>query len=176
LVPDYRRVRIPGGTYFFTVNLLERRKTLLTDHFQLFRQSFVWTKRRWPFRIEALVVLPDHFHAVLTLPEGDSDYALRLRHIKARFSRGLAGNEWRNTVRKRRGERGIWQRRYWEHCIRDDRDLAAHIRYCYYNPVKHGHATSAKDWRFSTYHRDVRCGRFAADWSIAPTDVDGGEP
>ncbi len=168
-MPDYRRIFIPGGTYFFTVNLLERRSTLPTENIASLRHAIFWTKRRTPFRIEALVVLPDHLHAIFTLPEGDSNFPQRWRHIKSRFSRSLAKSEWRSTVREKRGERAIWQRRYWEHYIRDKRDLRAHIAYCYYNPVKHSFATRVSDWPHSTYHRDIRSGRFEPDF--APEDV-----
>ena len=168
-MPNYRRVRIAGGTYFFTVNLLERRQRLLTKHIADLRRAIAWTKRRWPFRIEALVVLPDHFHAVIALPEGDANYAQRLRHIKGRFSRSLEKSEWLSSVREERGERGIWQRRFWEHYIRDDADFRNHIDYCYYNPVKHGLVENIADWPHSTYHRDVRCGRYRQE--ITPEQI-----
>ena len=168
-MPDYRRVFIPGGTYFFTVNLLERKGRLLTENIGSLRHAFFWTKRRWPFRIEALAVLPDHLHFVMTLPEVDTNFPLRLRHIKGQFSRRLAKSEWRSDVRERRGERGIWQRRFWEHSIRDEIDFNHHINYCYFNPVKHGLVSNIGDWPHSTYHRDVRCGRYAAD--ITSDDV-----
>lgn len=160
---DYRRLFFPGGTNFFTVNLLERQRTLLVDHARELRHAFFWTKRRLPFRIDALVVLPDHLHAVLTLPENDSNFPQRWRHIKGRFSKSLEQQEWLSEVRERRRERGIWQRRYWEHNIRSERDLRNHIAYCYHNPVKHGLAKSPAEWPYSTYHRDVRCGRFETD-------------
>ena len=118
-MPNYRRVFIPGGTWFFTVNLLERRQRLLTENVTTLRHAIFWTKRCLPFRIDALVILPDHLHAVLTLPPGDANYPQRLRHIKSRFSKSLPKSEWLSGVRKKRGERGIWQRRYWEHYIRD---------------------------------------------------------
>ena len=166
LMPNYRRVFIPGGTCFFTVNLLERRQKLLTENVTVLKHALFWTKRRLPFRIEALVILPDHLHAVLTLPPDDANYPQRLRHIKSRFSKSLPKAEWLSGVRKKRGERGIWQRRYWEHYIRDERDFRNHVAYCYYNPVKHGHVTRIKDWPHSTYHRDVRVGRFESDFMI----------
>ena len=166
-MPNYRRVFIPGGTSFFTVNLLERRTKVLTEHVAHLRHAIFWTKRRLPFRIDALVILPDHFHAIITLPPDDINYPSRLRHIKKRFSRGLAKTEWLSPVRQKRGERGIWQRRYWEHHIRDERDFNNHVAYCYYNPVKHGLVQNARDWPHSTYHRDVRVGRFEEDFQVA---------
>ncbi len=166
-MPNYRRVFIPGGSYFFTVNLLERRTKLLTENIARLRHAIFWTKRHLPFRIDALVILPDHLHAVITLPPDDRNYPSRLRHIKKRFSRSLAKTEWLSSTRQKRGERGIWQRRYWEHYIRDDDDFRNHIDYCYYNPVKHGLVQSIRDWPHSTYHRDVRCGRFEEDFRIS---------
>ena len=113
-MPNYRRVFIPGGTWFFTVNLLERRSKLLTENATSLRHAIFCTKRRLPFRIDALVILPDHLHAVVTLPPDDSNFPQRLRHIKSRFSKSLPKTEWLSGVRTKRGERGIWQRRYWE--------------------------------------------------------------
>ncbi|MEQ1651965.1 MAG: transposase [Hyphomicrobium sp.] len=165
-MPNYRRVFIPGGTWFFTVNLLERRKSLLTENVTHLRHAIFWTKRRLPFRIDALVILPDHLHAVITLPPGNADYSTRIRLIKSRFSKALPKTERLSAVRQKKGERGIWQRRFWEHYIRDERDRRNHIAYCYYNPVKHKLVTSPRDWPHSTYHRDVRSGRFDADWTF----------
>ena len=125
-MPNYRRVFVPGGTWFFTVNLLERRTKLLTENIAQLRHAIFWTKRHLPFRIDALVVLTDHLHAVVTLPPDDTNYPSRLRHIKKRFSRSLPKTEWLSSVRQKRGERGIWQRRYWEHYIRDEQDFRNH--------------------------------------------------
>ena len=166
-MPNYRRVFNPGGTWFFTVNLLERRTKLLTENVTELRHAIYWTKRRLPFRIDALVILPDHLHAVITLPPDDTDYPLRMRHIKSRFSRSLPKTEWLSDVREKRGERGIWQRRFWEHYIRDERDFRNHVAYCYYNPVKHKLVENIRDWRHSTFHRDVRAGRFEADYQFS---------
>lgn len=127
-MPDYRRVRIPGGTYFFTVNLLERYPNdLLVRHIDVLRDAVRRTRRRRPFHIDAWVVLPDHLHTIWTLPEGDLDYENRWRTIKQHFSRALDATERRSAVRLRRGERGIWQRRFWEHTIRDERGFALHV-------------------------------------------------
>ena len=165
-MPNYRRVFIPGGTWFFTVNLLERHTALLTKNITQLRHAIFWTKRRMPFCIEAMVILPDHLHAVITLPPGDTNFPLRLRHIKSRFSKSLPKTEWLSGVRKKRGERGIWQRRFWEHHIRDERDFRNHVAYCYYNPVKHGLVQNIRDWPHSTIHRDVRAGRFEQDFEF----------
>jgi len=164
-MPDYRRYRIAGGCYFFTVNLLERSPNdLLVRHIDLLRQAVRRAKQARPFRIDAFVVLPDHLHCVWTLPPGDDDFITRLRLIKIFFSRGILPAERRGTVRQRRGARGIWQRRYWEHAIRDDRDFAAHVDYIHYNPVKHGYVTRVADWPYSTFRRCVARGIYPADW------------
>lgn len=125
---NYRRNLVPGGRFFFTVNLAERRRRLLTDHVNFLRKAFRHVRKCHPFTIQAAVVLPDHLHMIWMLPENDSDYALRWRLIKAAFSRGLAGGERVSMSRIGKGERGIWQRRYWEHTLRDDADVERHLR------------------------------------------------
>jgi putative transposase len=165
-MPHYRRVYIPGGTYFFTVSLLERRTKLLTANIKLLNHAIARTKRGYPFRIEALVILPDHLHAVFTLPPDETDFSTRMRLIKYRFAKALPKTEWLSAVREDKGERGIWQRRFWEHSIRDHADFRNHIDYCYNNPVKHGLVQDVGDWPHSTYHRDVRCGRFERDFNV----------
>ncbi|MEJ7746511.1 MAG: transposase [Luteimonas sp.] len=163
-MPNYRRVWVPGGTYFFTVNLLERNRRLLVDHVDQLRAAFHVARTARPFEVMAAVVLPDHLHCVWWLPAGDADNATRWRHIKATFSRSLPATERRSPRRLVKAERGIWQRRYWEHLIRDERDLAAHIDYIHFNPVKHGHVARVVDWPYSTFHREVRYGVLPADW------------
>jgi putative transposase len=108
--------------------------------------------------------LPDHLHAVWTLPPGDIDFSTRWRLIKNRFARALPKQERLGAVRKARSERGIWQRRFWEHTIRDDADYARHVEYCHINPLKHGLVSRVRDWPYSSFHRDVRAGLFPADW------------
>jgi putative transposase len=153
---NYRRAWVPGGTYFFTVNLLERNRWLLVEHVDRLRVAFAQTRATRPFEVVAAVVLPDHLHCVWRLPDGDADNATRWSAIKAAFSRSLPADERRSPRRLVKGERGIWQRRYWEHLIRDDNDLAAHVAYIHFNPVKHGHVAHAQDWPYSTIHRFVR--------------------
>ena len=153
-MPNYRRAFVQGGRYFFTVNLLDRKSRLLVEHIDILRTAVRETRTAFPFVIDAMVVLPDHIHAVWTLPEGDADFSVRWRWIKIRFSRSVPTTEPRSKVREARSERGIWQRRYWEHVIRDDRDLKNHIHYCWFNPVKHGHVGNVEDWPYSTFHRD----------------------
>lgn len=126
------------------------------------------------FRIEAAVILPDHLHAIWTLPDGDRDFSTRWMLIKAGFSRQLESGERRSKSRFVKGERGIWQRRYWEHFIRDEEDLARHADYIHYNPVKHGHVRQIKDWPHSTFHRHVNRGMYPIDWGgSANADGDG---
>jgi len=162
---NYRRVRVPGGTYFFTVNLLERRRRLLVDRIGDLRASFRATHAVRPCEILAIVVLPDHLHCLWRLPPGDADNANRWAQIKAGFSRRLAVEERRSARRVARRERGIWQRRYWEHLIRDDDDLRRHVEYIHYNPVKHGHAAHPGDWPHSSFRRWVALGDYPVDWA-----------
>jgi putative transposase len=160
----YRRSRIAGATYFFTVNLADRRLSLLTARIDLLRSAFRYTRDRHPFTIDAVVVLPDHLHAMWTLPEGDGDFATRWRLIKSMFSRGLPPAEPVSASRSGKKERGIWQRRYWEHTIRDDDDFARHIDYIHFNPVKHGHVEHVADWPHSSFHRMLRLGFYPPSW------------
>src|SRR5436309_2300847 len=164
-MPNYRRAFVPAGCWFFTVNLLDRRSTLLTDQIEDLREATRRTRERYPFRINAFVVLPDHVHAIWTLPEGDSDFAMRWRLIKIQFSKSIPSIEPLSKVRRARGERGVWQRRFWEHLIRDDEDYRRHVEYCYINPVKHGLVRRVRDWPHSSFHRDVRAGLFPLDWA-----------
>ena len=161
---NYRRYAPAGGTWFFTVVIAERNRPLLTMHVDALRDSWTWVRQRHPFTTIAVVVLPDHMHAVWTLPEGDSDFATRWKLIKEGFSRRLPSGEPRNGSRRRSGERGIWQRRYWEHAIRDPDDLAQHVDYVHFNPVKHGHVQRASQWPHSSLHRYVREGLLPAEW------------
>ena len=160
----YRRAWVPGGTYFFTVNLLERDRRLLVDHFDALRAAFAAARAARPFDVLAMVVLPDHLHCIWMLPVGDADNAVRWAHIKTAFSRAVPSLERVSAARAKRGERGVWQRRYWEHLIRDGRDLAAHVDYVHFNPVKHGHATRVGDWPYSTFHRFVAHGMLSPEW------------
>lgn len=160
----YRRAYLPGGTYFFTVNLLERNKSLLTDNIELLKQSMRQVKRTHPFRIDALVVLPDHLHTLWTLPAGDADFSMRWRLIKSAFSRGLPQTETIGPSRYTKAERGIWQRRFWEHLIRDDSDLAHHMAYIHFNPVKHAYVDRPIAWPYSSIHKFIRDGIMDADW------------
>jgi len=169
-MPNYRRAWSPGGTYFFTVVTHQRRPIFAEANArQLLRRAFLHAKQKaGPFHVEALCLLPDHLHCIWTLPENDCDYPTRWKNIKAYFSHtyrkqgGISGVLSGSKIEK--GEVGIWQRRYWEHLIRDRDDLNRHIDYIHYNPVKHGLAKSAGAWPWSTFHRYVRDGYYAPDW------------
>jgi REP-associated tyrosine transposase len=164
-MPNYRRALVPGGCWFFTANLLDRRNGLLTAEIEALREATRRARERYPFRIDAFVVLPDHIHTIWTLPSGDADFSTRWRLIKITFSKAIPKTERLSKVRYERGERGIWQRRFWEHLIRDDEDYRRHVEYCHINPVKHGLVSRVRDWPFSSFHRDVTAGLFPEDWA-----------
>lgn len=162
---NYRRDFTCGGTYFFTVVLENRESGLLIKHIDDFRAAFAETLQFCPFETNAICILPDHFHLMMTLPENDDDYSRRLKSIKYNFSKRLAEKYKNpNSSKQAKRESGIWQRRFWEHLIRDDDDYAKHMDYIYYNPVKHGYVLSVKDWVFSSFHRDVEKGIYPIDW------------
>jgi putative transposase len=145
-MPNYQRLWVPGGTSFFTVNLLERRENdLLVREIDLLRDCFARERARRPFAVLAWVVLPEHMHWIWRLPEGDPDFATRWRRIKTDFSLGISKTERRCAIRRMRGERGVWQRRYWEHAIRDEIDLQRHVDDIHFNPVKHGLVGDPRD-------------------------------
>ena len=165
-MPNYRRAWHPGGTYFFTVNLLERKgNDLLVCHIETLREIVRSVQQRHPFKIHAWVVLPEHMHCVIELPVGDVDFPVRWRLIKMEFSKSLPRGERLSAARERRGERGIWQRRYWEHLIKNEADFQAHMDYVHVNPVKHGLVSRVSDWPFSTFHKLVERGVYPADWA-----------
>ena len=153
-----------GRNVFFTVNLQDRKESLLVEHIDLLRGTVRWVKMHKPFYIDAWVVLPDHIHAVLTLPKGDSDYSGRWREIKKRFSKGLPKNEHLSLARVNKNERGIWQRRFWEHTIVDERDYWHHVNYVHFNPLKHGLVERVVDWPYSSFHKAVASGMYSRNW------------
>jgi putative transposase len=169
----YRRADVPGASYFFTVNLADRANTLLVDQVTVLREAVRVVKQQHPFHIDAFVVLPEHLHALWTLPENDADFAMRWMLIKAGFSRHIPRGEYRNPSRAGKGERGIWQRRYWEHLIRDEDDYRRHVDYIHYNPVKHGYVKRAADWAHSSIHRYIKEGTMGRDWG-GDIDSEGG--
>ena len=168
-MPNYRRLWVPGGTFFFTVNLLERRhKRLLVEHIDGLRASFRDARRAKSFDVIAIAVMPEHLHCLWRLPEGDADNASRWARIKSGFSRRLPLGERRSDVRIGKRERGIWQRRFWEHMIVDEEDCQSHIDYIHINPVKHGYVRRAVDWPYSSLHRYVAAGQLPVDWACDP--------
>jgi putative transposase len=171
---EYRRPHVNGACVFFTVALAQRGAWLLVDEVARLRAAVRVTMAERPFGIAAFVVLPDHLHAVWQMPEGDADFATRWGAIKARFSMGLPEGRVRASHIARR-EKAIWQRRYWEHHIRDEADYQAHVRYCWGNPVKHGFVERAVDWPYSSIHRDIRLGRVEAEWSGVVMEGEFGE-
>ena len=180
-MPNYRCNRVEGGSYFFTVNLQDRRSDLLVAEIATLRGAVRAAKARHPFHTDAWVVLPDHMHCVWTVPKGDHDFPVRWQMIKALFSRAIPrsvpqpDDRPRSQVRKR--EAGIWQRRYWEHTIRDDQDYAAHMDYVHFNPVRHGLAPRPADWTFSSFAKCVALGMYPIDWGTDGADLaDTGEP
>jgi len=162
---NYRRNRVPGGTYFFTVNLLERSNDLLVSHVEVLRDCVRKVRAARPFHIDAWVVLPDHMHAIWTLPPEDTDYSARWKAIKIAFAKALPKTEYLSPARSVKGERGIWQRRFWEHTIRNEHDYAAHVDYVHINPMKHGLVARVADWPYSSFHRWVQQGCYPQDWA-----------
>ena len=164
----YRRDWTPGGTYFFTV-VTHRRQPILTREpaISALRRTVAKTRRTYPFTIDAFVVLPDHLYAIWTLPDADPDYALRWRRIKAEVSRHLRP-ETEPAIpasRRRKRERAVWQRRFWEHRVRDETDFVRLFDYVHFNPVKHGYVRHVRDWPYSTFHANVRHGWYPLDWA-----------
>jgi putative transposase len=167
---QYRRQYTPGGSFFFTLTLRNRRLSLLTDHRDLLRAAFREVRAARPFRIDAIVILPEHLHAVWTLPAQDADFSNRWRLIKGGFTRRLKARGI-NLMPDARGEHGLWARRFWEHSLRDERDLRQHVDYIHFNPVKHGHVSRPVDWPHSSLHRYIRQGVLPADWGAAGVDL-----
>jgi putative transposase len=172
----YRRNFVCGGTFFFTVTLTDRRSSALIDHIASLRLAFRMTRSERPFAIDAIVVLPDHLHTIMTLPSHDADFSGRWRRIKSLFARQVARGS--PIKRNERGEYALWQRRFWEHTIRDEADFARHIDYIHYNPVKHGLTPRVVDWPHSSFHRYVRLGTLPKDWAgdAGATGTSFGEP
>ena len=166
----YIRSTTPGATFFFTVVLEDRGARYLVDHVTDLRASFAEVKEARPFRTDAVVVLPEHIHAIWTLPEGDADFGHRWMLIQKAFTQRLGARDAlpskASNLRGTKGERTVWQRRFWEHRIRDEEDFARHVDYIHFNPVKHGWVLRARDWPYSSLHRYVRMGALPTDWGI----------
>jgi putative transposase len=155
----YRRHYLPGGCYFFTVVTYERRPLFKDEErVTLLRSAMRDVMSRRPFEIQAMVVLPDHLHTVWRLPDGDDDYSRRWRDIKHHVSRQI------DTPLTPRREKSVWQRRFWEHAIRNEDDWKRHLDYVHFNPVKHGLVSRARDWPYSSFRRAVEKGWYAPDW------------
>lgn len=156
-MPNYRCAYVEGGSYFFTVVTYDRDKIFsIEKNRKNLEVSVNEVRREYPFAIDAWVLLPDHIHCIWTLPQGDNNFSKRWQLIKRGFT--IRYNKTKNEAwaigesRKKRGEHAVWQRRFWEHLIRDDKDFERHCDYIHYNPVKHGYVMSPKDWQFSTFH------------------------
>jgi putative transposase len=160
----YRRNLVAGGTFFLTATLMDRTSSTLTNYIALLRSAFRFTRREHPFTVDAVVVLPDHLHIIMTLPSRDADLPIRLSLIKRRFTVAVARSGVK-VARHPNGELALWQRRYWEHTIRDDADFERHVDYVHFNPVKHGHVTRVLDWPYSSFHRFVWRGILPEDWA-----------
>ena len=166
---QWRRAVCPGGTFFFTLVTEARQPILTTEQGRsILRTQLHACRRRWPFEILAMVLLPDHLHTLWRLPDSDSDYSRRWGWIKKEFTKAWLADggceRLRSASRCRNRRRGVWQRRFWEHAIRDQEELNRHLDYIHYNPVKHGHAVCARDWPWSSFSRHVRAGFYSADW------------
>ena len=161
---QYKRYYQQGASYFFTINLADRSSNLLIEKIEILRYAFKIVKQKHPFHIDAIVILPDHLHILCTMPNNDADFSKRIKLIKYYLSYNIAKTEVILNSRLRKSERGIWQRRFWEHCIRDETDYHAHINYIHMNPVKHEYVKQVKDWRYSSFHRFVADGLLHIDW------------
>ena len=165
-MPNYRRTRVAGGTYFFTLVAHDRRPVLTSENLRAaLRAAIQMVRGEHPFHVEAWVMLPDHLHCIWRLPDDDADYSMRWAKIKllTRHHLGLSAGE------------KLWQPRYWEHCIRDEDDFARHVDYIHWNPVKHGLVRCAADWPHSTFRRFVAAGVYAEDWGIADDSLSDGK-
>jgi putative transposase len=172
-MPEYRRIRIKGGCYFFTVTLADRNSDLLIREVGRLRESYRTASQRLPFETIAICILPNHLHAIWQLPERDVEYSKRWNSIKTGFSRGLPADHRRSASKIAKREKGLWQRRFWEHAIRDEQDLARHIDYIHFNPVKHGLVPRVCDWPHSSFHRYVADGTLPNDWGGDIRTIDG---
>jgi putative transposase len=160
----YRRALVEGGVFFFTVTLTDRSSNLLVREVDRLRFAYTAVKNKYPFETVAICVLPEHLHAMWRLPAGDADFSLRWNLIKRNFSLGLPADTRRTSSKVAHREKGIWQRRFWEHAIRNDADFEKHVDYIHFNPVKHGHVARARDWPYSSFGRYVAKGLLPADW------------
>jgi putative transposase len=183
-MPEYHRSIVPGGVFFFTVVTFQRARILtLTESREFLHAAWKKVKERYPFQTDAVCLLPDHIHCIWSLPEGDANYSLRWSEIKKSFSKAYLKQfgtiESKNVSQQKRGEAAVWQRRFWEHTIRDLDDFNRHINYIHFNPVKHGLVNNPEDWQWSSYHRFLRQGYYEDGWGaideLFNSDADFGE-
>jgi putative transposase len=160
----YRRNFLPGGTYFFTATLADRTSSALVDNLAVFRLAFRLARQERPFTIDAIVILPDHLHTIWTLPPGDTDFPGRWKRIKSNFTHRLVASGV-PVKRRRNGEYALWQRRFWEHTIRNEVDFERHVDYVHFNPVKHKLVSRVCEWPHSSFHAYVRRGQLPDDWA-----------
>lgn len=162
----YRRSKTPGASYFFTLVTYDRLPIFSSpESFDLLHEALRYTIDSRPFLLDAFVVMPDHIHYVWTLPDNDADYPTRIGMVKSYFSKRYRGLEGSGTLsRTAKGEKSIWQRRYWEHQIFDEIDFTKHVEYIHYNPVKHGRVKAPKDWQWSSFHEYVGKGIYDKHW------------
>jgi len=180
---NYRRANLSGGTYFFTV-VTYRRQPIFHNNMarQLLREAILKTRKNYPFTIDAFVLLPNHLHCLWTLPENDHDFSTRWNLIKSTFSKSAKpyyhNTHWINPSKQKHRETTIWQRRFWEHLIRDDYDFEKHVDYIHWNPVKHGYVHRTCDWPYSTFHRYAKMGIYPLNWGGIPNleEIHFGEP
>jgi len=169
----YRRALVKGGVFFFIVTIADRSSDLLVRHIDRLRDVYSRVQGWYPFETIAICILPDHLHALWSLPDNDADFPLRWSLIKSGFSRHLPTDARRSSSKIAKRDKGIWQRRYWEHAVRDEADLERHIDYIHYNPVKHGYVPRVRGWPHSSFHRYVARGLLPADWGGDVRDVPG---
>lgn len=175
-VMRYRRLHQPGGSYFFTLVTHQRQPLFsISENIERLRTAFKKEKQKHPFIIDAIVILPDHLHTLWSLPEDDDDYSTRWSRIKRYFSTGCVGSQaMQSASRQKKREKPVWQRRFWEHAIRDKNDWQRHMDYIHYNPVKHGHARIAGEWPYSSFKRCVQKGWYPSDWGTTePENIKG---
>jgi putative transposase len=172
-MPQYLRAKVKDGAFFFTLALVDRSSDLLLRHINRLRQTYRLVRASRPFETIAICVLPDHVHAIWSLPDDDDDFSMRWNLIKGGFSRAIPSAASRSASKVAKREKGLWQRRYWEHAIRDETDLARHIDYIHFNPVKHGLVSRVRDWPHSSFHQYVKRGQLPPDWGGDMRDIVG---
>jgi putative transposase len=180
---NYRRIYTGGNIYFFTLVMYRRQAILCHDDIRTaLRSGIMETRKTHPFKVDAWVLMPDHLHCIWTLPENDINFSTRWAMIKRYVTKQCCAekyqrDEWLNKSRVKRKESTLWQRRFWEHQIRDDQNFQRHFDYLHFNPVKHGYVNSVKEWEFSSFHRYVKNEIYTENWGgVGNIEDDFGEP